>query len=113
MPDGYNVEIADIRDNLQKLSSEQAKMGERIDGALKRIDEQKQLSESVHTLALSVRDLTNVQKNTSDAMKKLRDDVDELKEKPAKRWESIVGAILAAIAGGLITYLFWLAGLKK
>lgn len=88
-------------------------MGVRIDGALKRIDEQKQLADSIHMLALSVRDLTNAQKNTSDAIKTLRDDVDELKGKPAKRWESVVGAILAAISGGAITYLFWLVGLEK
>ncbi|MDD2647339.1 MAG: hypothetical protein PHI27_06435 [Eubacteriales bacterium] len=109
----YNAELADIREHLQKLSTEQAKMGERIDGALKRIDEQKQLADSVHTLALSVRDLTNAQKNTSDAVKTLRDEMDELKGKPAKRWESVIGSVLGALVGGIIAYFLWATGLKK
>ena len=34
-------------------------------------------------------------------MKKIDDKVNALEEKPAKRWESAIAAIIGAVAGGL------------
>ena len=34
----------------------------------------------------------------------IKSDVAELKSKPGKRWESIVGALISALVGGLIAF---------
>ena len=34
----------------------------------------------------------------------IKSDVAELKSKPGKRWESIVGALISAFVGGLIAF---------
>ena len=75
-------------------------------------EKQKKLTESVHTLALTVRDLTNEQKTLSSSVATVKKDVDELKEKPAKRWESVVTVIITVIVTATITYLLTHTGLK-
>ena len=87
---------------MQQVLREQARMGEQIKGALKRIDEQKQLAESVQTLAFTVRDLANEQKATSKAVSSLRSDVDEIKERPAKRWDGATTVAVTAFVTAVI-----------
>lgn len=94
-----------IREDISVLKTE-------MKSTWKRIDEQKQLAESVHTLALSVRDLTNAQKNSTEAIAELRRDVDEIQSKPAKRWESVVGVVVTVFVTAIVTYAITAAGLK-
>lgn len=96
-----------------QMSKDMATIQSELKATWKWIDEQKQLVESVQTLALSVRDLTNAQKNNTDAIATLQRDVDELKGKPAKRWESVVGVVITAIVTAVVTYGLTAAGLKK
>jgi SMC interacting uncharacterized protein involved in chromosome segregation len=99
-------------ETLQIILQEQAAMKEQIKALSNEFREQKKLTESVHTLALTVRDLTNEQKTLSSSVATVKKDVDELKEKPAKRWESVVTVIITAIVTATITYLLTHAGLK-
>ncbi len=101
-----------IQQMLMQITNDIASLKSELKSTWKRIDEQKQLAESVNTLALSVRDLTNAQKNNTDTIADLRHDVDELKEKPAKRWEGVVGVVITAIATAVITYALTASGLK-
>lgn len=105
--DGQQMQAAIIR-----LSEEMAGFKSELKSTWKRIDEQQKLSESVHTLALSVRDLTNAQKNNTEAITALRRDVDELQQKPAKRWESAVGVVITVILTAVVTYMITASGLK-
>lgn len=41
----------------------------------------------------------------------IKADVTELKSKPAKRWESVIAAIVAALAGGVVTFVLMQIGL--
>ena len=41
----------------------------------------------------------------------IKSDVAELKSKPAKRWESVIAAIIAALAGGIVTFVLMQIGL--
>lgn len=41
----------------------------------------------------------------------IKSDVAELKSKPGKRWESIVGALISALVGGLIAFALMQIGL--
>lgn len=98
--------IEALYDMVTRMQSSMATMGEQIKGALRRIDEQKQLTDSVHSLALSVKELVLAQQHTADAVKKLEADVGALKERPAKRWESVVGAIITGAVGIAVGYFF-------
>lgn len=95
-----------LAQQMLQISATVAGLQETVKGALKRIDEQKQLSESVHSLALSVRDLTNAQNNMSIAVTTLQKDVDELRAKPAKRWESAVGTVITVMLTSVVTYFY-------
>ena len=94
----------EIGQALQAVAVEQASMREQLRTLFRIFDEQKELTKSVGDLALSVRDLANAQKNTADNVCNIQTDVDELKSKPAKRWESLMAAIIAAIVSGVIGF---------
>ena len=63
---------SEVLERLARLEAE-------VKAAFKLIDEQKQLAESVHSLALSVERLTGAQKNMSDKLASVAADVEELK----------------------------------
>lgn len=64
----------------------------------KRVDRHDRLIESIQEMVAEV-------KNMREDMNKIASKVTALEEKPAKRWEAVIAAILSAIAGGLGTYL--------
>lgn len=104
---------------LQLILQEQAAMREQIKTIFNTMTEQKKLTESVHTLALSVRDVINEQKTQSKEINNLascitlvRADVDGIKEKPARRWESVVSILITAVVTAAATYILTQAGLK-
>ncbi|MEG2621395.1 MAG: hypothetical protein RSC06_00720 [Clostridia bacterium] len=103
--------MPDENELLTKVLEEQARMSEQIKGALRRIDEQKKLIESVQDLALSVKLLAQSQKGTESKVDVLSKDVETLKAKPAKKWESLVEKVIFAVVGGVIAYLMTRAGL--
>lgn len=85
-----------LRKELSDIQSDIAEMRADIKSTWKRIDEQKALAESVHKLALSMERMHHEQTSQRKDMDAIRTDVNALKEKPAKRWEAVVGALLAA-----------------
>ena len=99
-----------LHEQISQIRQDQAKMAEQIKAALRRIDEQKALTESVHSLALSIERLTSAQRTTDAKVESLSRDVEEIKEKPAKRWDSAVGTIITAILSAAVG--FFLANFK-
>ncbi len=57
-------------------------------------------------IVLTLRDVVNEQKNTSNELKRLRNDIDEIKGKPAKRWDLLIAAIITGVIGFLISKFF-------
>lgn len=39
-------------------------------------------------------------------LREIKDDIAELKQKPTKRWDTFVAALITAIAGALVGYFF-------
>ena len=60
------------------------------------------LVDSVNSLAMAVKELATKQNALSGDVTGLRSDVDELKEKPAKKWDEITGKIIWAILAAVI-----------
>lgn len=97
---------------VQQALVELATQREQIKTLFTRVDEQKTLTESVHKLALSLERLTSAQKSTADKVDDLTSDVEELKTKPAKRWDSAATVAITAIITAVITFIFTKIGLK-
>ena len=49
----------------------------------------------------SIQNMTQEMKHLREDVNKVAEAVDEIEKKPAKHWESIIAAILAAVGGGL------------
>ena len=82
-----------------------ARMEEQIKGLARRMDNLEKLTESVNKLAISVERLTSQQAATESQVTTLTEDVNDLKDKPAKRWETVVAAIISALIGAGIALL--------
>jgi uncharacterized protein YlxW (UPF0749 family) len=78
-------EVAELR-AVQAASVEQHK------SMLRRITANEELLKSLNDLAYSVRQMT-------ERIEKMSKDIDDIKSKPAKRWESIVEKILLTAVG--------------
>lgn len=97
---------------IQQVREMLATQKEQIKTLYARVDEQKTLTESVHKLAISLERLTSAQKSTADKVDDLTSDVEELKTKPAKRWDSATTVVITAIITAVITFIFTKVGLK-
>lgn len=82
-----------------------ARHGEQIRTLFGRMDNLEKLTDSVNKLAISLERLTAKQEATEKKVVGIADDVDEIKDKPAKRWELVVGAIISALVGAGIALL--------
>ena len=78
---------------------------EQIKVLIGRMDNLEKLTESVNALALSLERLTAKQSATEAQVKVLAEDVDDIKDKPVKRWETVVAAVISAIVGAGIALL--------
>lgn len=76
-----------------------ARMEEQIKSLDRRMGNLEKLTESVQTLALSVQELATKQSNTERDVETLTSEVAEIREKPAKRWDAIVAALIAGLVG--------------
>ena len=88
---------------VEALKMQTAAMRRDIKSAFRRIDEQTRLTDTVHQLALSIRDLANKQDSTQSDVARISRDVEELKGRPGKRWDSIaleLGKYLVLAAAG-------------
>lgn len=86
------------------LEERVARHSEQIKTCFNQITDIKTMTECVHRLATSVETLALEQKSTKEKLDNLSDDVEEIKNKPARRWEEIVGKAIAALVGGLIGF---------
>ena len=91
--------------DMQEIGQAMVRQEEQIKGLARRMDNLEKLTESVNKLALSVERLTNQQATTETQISTLTGDVNELKEKPGKRWDLVVTALITAIISAGITLL--------
>lgn len=81
-----------------------------IKAIFKRIDEQIKLVEAVHDLAAEMR-VMNVRLQTiEDGQKQMKEDMDEMKAVPAKRWNHVVQTVIGVVLAAVVTWLLTRAG---
>lgn len=81
-------------------------MQQQITDIVRRLDNMEELTASIHDMAISITKLTDNTESMKEHVKRISADVDELKTKPAKRWESVVAALIAGCVGAVLGHLF-------
>jgi archaellum component FlaC len=90
---------------MQDIGMAIARQEEQIRGLAQRMDNLEKLTESVNKLAISVERLTQQQATTETQVETLSDEMNEIRDKPAKRWDTVVTAIISALVGAGIALL--------
>ena len=80
----------------------------RNEGRIKKLEGENAV---LHQLATSVAVMAEQMKNMNASVTTLTGEVEELKVKPGKRWESLVSAIIVGIASALLGFLLAKFGL--
>ena len=96
--------ILQLEREIKDLDSRLAAAEEQHKTLFSRLDRQEKLLDTVHTLALSVGELASKQGTMQDKLEALCDDVEEIKEKPAKRWDGLIDKVIFTIAGAFVAY---------
>jgi len=68
----------------------------------KKLEEQ---NDTLNKMAVSLTEIATKQNGMETAVGEIKADVSALKEKPAKRWEAVIGYILGALASGIVGYV--------
>lgn len=76
-----------------------------IKSAHHRIDNLEKIADSMHEMSISTNQTVTEIKALREDFKKVDERIDKLEEKPIKRYDTIVTAIITAICGGVIGYL--------
>lgn len=99
------MEQAEIMRNIVELREFEAGTKEQIHTIFSRLDKQDALIESMRELTANVNTLAEGQDRIEKNVKAVRNDVDELKEKPMATYEKIKLTIFTAIASGIVGYV--------
>lgn len=102
----------DLTNKVFDLDERVTRHTEQIKTCFNQIDETRSMAESVHKLATTVEILALELKSTNKKMDKLTQEVEEIKEKPGKRWDSVVGIFVTAVATAIVTFLLTRLGLS-
>jgi len=87
---------------MEAIEVQFGKLEQKVDDVIMRMNKMETLVESIHQMALNIKELTVNFGAMENHVKRISDDVDELKTKPAKRWESLVAALIAGVVGAFI-----------
>lgn len=88
-----------------KILEALARDSERLKSLDARMTNLEKLTESVNKLAISLERLTAQQTATEQRVETIAGDVEVIKEKPAKRWDTVIAAVISAIVGAGIAFL--------
>lgn len=80
----------------------------RNEGRIKKLEEENNV---LHKLATSVAVMAEQMKTLNKSVAALTGDVEEMKEKPAKRWDGIVDKIVWGVVGAVLAYFLAQIGL--
>lgn len=95
MNDDPTRDIADIKATL-------GRQDEKLKALTDRVDKQDRIIETVNQLAISVGRIADGQNTIKENVEALRIDIDDLKGKPAKRWDAIIAAAITGVVAYII-----------
>ena len=98
------MNIEDISLKLQETTDRST----RNEGRIKKLESE---SAALHQLATSVAVMAEQMKTMNSSVQTLTTEVEELKDKPGKRWDSLVDKCILAVAGAVLAYFLAKLGL--
>ena len=98
------MNIEDLAIKLQETTDRST----RHEGRIKKLESE---SAVLHQLATSVAVMAEQMKTMNASVLTLTTEVEELKDKPGKRWDSLIDKIIWAVAGAVLTYILASIGL--
>lgn len=96
--------VTEVAQNVEKID-------QRCRSNTHRIDEMQSDLKNLTDLTASVKVLATKQENVESDVREIKTDVKALTEKPGKRWDTIVAAVVTAIVAGLVGWALAHAGL--
>lgn len=103
--------LIQVEREISELKAYQAAAAEQHKTIFQRLDKQDKMIESVQSLARSVDRLTSQQAETKSKVSSLCDTVEEIKSRPAKRWQGLVEKVIYTVAGAVIMFILSRIGL--
>lgn len=98
------MEIENVALKLQETTDRSI----RNEGRIKKLEGENAV---LHQLATSVAVMAEQMKTMNASVSTLTNEVEELKEKPAKRWEDIVSKVILVVISALVAFLLGKFGL--
>lgn len=92
------MNIEDIAVKLQETTDRST----RNEGRIKKLESE---SAVLHQFATSVAVMAEQMKTMNSSVLTLTTEVEELRDKPGKRWDSLVDKIIWAVAGAVVAYI--------
>lgn len=77
-------------------------MQEQIRTLFKQQEAQAKLIDTVHRLAVSVETIATKQDIMGKGLEKVQGDVDDVKSRPAKRWDALITTALTGVVGVIV-----------
>lgn len=94
-----------LTEKVMELEKDSAAQHEQLKSVFSRLDKQDAIIESLRALTSTIGTLADSQARIEKKINNITTDVDELKAKPGKRWEAVVGYVLAAVVSGVIGFM--------
>ena len=94
-----------LTEKVVELERETAAQHERLKSVFSRLDKQDAIIESLRALTSTIGTLADSQARIEKKINNITADVDEMKAKPGKRWDAVVGYVLAAVVSGVIGFM--------
>ncbi len=77
----------------------------------KRIDGLEAEQKELRTLTGAVSQMVTEQKNMRDDLSEMKDDIKQIKEKPAKRWDTLAEKVLSLITAAVVAWMLGQIGI--
>lgn len=104
--------------DLDELVVHVAEIDQRSKSNTHRLNEMSEKIDTLQRLTTAVEVMATEQKHQTETMEEIKTDVtnlgqkvDIIEKKPGKRWDSMVGYVLSALAAGIIAFLLGRAGM--
>ena len=96
----------DLEQRVNTLEKEHAAAGEQHKTLFRRVDNLEKEQKTMQAFAVSLEKLANAVGSTEKKVDGLCKDVEAIKAKPGKRWETLGMDVLKIVVGALLGFLF-------
>ena len=103
MDELYKKHLDDQTKNLVRFE----RIEKDIEEHSRRLSSLEELTDTIHTLAISIEHMCGELKNQSDELKSQGKRISLLEQMPGDKWKKLTDTLLTAIAGGLVGYFLF------